>query len=152
MKTKLSVLFFCLCSLISFSACNSGNKQKQSTQLETLPTPVRDFLSQKYPAATILKIEKEQNGTEVDIQEKNIHKEIRFDIGNQWVSTHWNIKSDDVPVAIMEALASSAYNQYTIEDITLIERPSGTFYRFELKQENNEVDLVFDSKAQVAVQ
>ena len=72
MKTKLSVLLLYLCSLTLFAAC-SNNRQKQKTPAENVATPIRNFLKQKYPAATILKSEKETNGTEVDIQEKNLH-------------------------------------------------------------------------------
>ena len=64
MKTKLSVLLLYLCSLTLFAAC-SNNRQKQKTPAENVATPIRNFLKQKYPAATILKSEKETNGTEV---------------------------------------------------------------------------------------
>ena len=126
MKTKLYVLLLYLCSLTLFAAC-SNNRQKQKTPAENVATPIRNFLKQKYPAATILKSEKETNGTEVDIQEKSLHKEVWFDTKEQWVSTHWEISARDVPAAIMDALQNSAYNQYKIEDITAIERPDGLF-------------------------
>ena len=151
MKTKLSVLLLCLCSLTLFASC-SNNRQNQKAPAENIATPIRNFLKQKYPAATILKSEKETNGTEVDIQEKNIHKEVWFDTKEQWVSTYWDISAQDVPVAVMDALQSSAYNQYKVEDITVIERPDGLFYDFELKQDNNEVHVVHDSKAQIVTQ
>ena len=148
MKTKLSVLLLYLCSLTLFAAC-SNNRQKQKAPAENVATPIRNFLKQKYPAATILKSEKETNGTEVDIQEKNLHKEVWFDTKEQWVSTHWEISARDVPAAVMDALQSSAYNQYKIEDITAIERPDGLFYDFELKQDNNEIHIILDSEAQI---
>ena len=148
MKTKLSILLLCLCSLTLFAACNNS-RQKQKAPAENVATPILNFLKQKYPTATILKSEKEANGTEVDIQEKNVHKEVWFDSKDQWVSTHWEISGRDVPVAVMDALQSSAYNQYGVEDVTVIERPDGLFYDFELKQNNNEIHVVLDSKAQV---
>ena len=150
MKTKLSVLLLYLCSLTLFAAC-SNNRQKQKTPAENVATPIRNFLKQRYPAATILKSEKETNGTEVDIQEKNLHKEVWFDTKEQWVSTHWEISARDVPAAIMDALQNSAYNQYKIEDITAIERPDGLFYDFELKQDNNEIHIILDSEAQIVI-
>ena len=57
----------------------------------------------------------------------------------------------DVPVAVMDALQSSAYNQYKIEDITAIERPDGLFYDFELKQDNNEIHIILDSEAKIVI-
>ncbi len=74
MKTKLSVLLLYLCSLTLFAAC-SNNRQKQKTPAENVATPIRNFLKQKYPAATILKSEKETNGTEVDIQRSMVRHE-----------------------------------------------------------------------------
>lgn len=151
MKTKLSFWAFCFCSLLLFAACNNQQKQP-NTSVNTLSKALQEIITQKYPNAKVLKVEKEKNGTEVDIQERNIHKEVWFDTKDQWVSTKWEISSRDVPVAVMEALASSAYNQYNIEDITVIERPSGLYYDFELKLNNNEVHLVLDSLAQVVIQ
>ena len=148
MKTKLSVLLLCLCSLILFASCNNS-RQKVST--ENISTSILNFLKYKYPTATILKTEKEHDGTEVDIREKNIHKEIRFDTKDQWVSTKWEIGSRDVPVAIMDALLSSAYSGYSRPHITVIEKPDGLFYDFELKQDNNEIHVVFDSEAQIVI-
>ena len=134
MKTKLSVLLLYLCSLTLFAAC-SNNRQKQKTPAENVATPIRNFLKQKYPAATILKSD----------------KEVWFDTKEQWVSTHWEISTRDVPVAVMDALQSSAYNQYKIEDITAIERPDGLFYDFELKQDNNEIHIILDSEAKIVI-
>jgi len=125
MKTKLSVLLLYLCSLTLFAAC-SNNRQKQKTPAENVATPIRNFLKQKYPAATILKSEKETNGTEVDIQEKSLHKEVWFDTKEQWVSTHWEISTRD-------------------------ERPDGLFYDFELKQDNNEIHIILDSEAKIVI-
>lgn len=73
------------------------------------------------------------------------------DTKEQWVSTHWEISTRDVPVAVMDALQSSAYNQYKIEDITAIERPDGLFYDFELKQDNNEIHIILDSEAKIVI-
>ncbi|MCD7848941.1 MAG: PepSY-like domain-containing protein [Parabacteroides sp.] len=149
MKTKLSVLLLCLCSLTMFASCNNNSRQKVST--ENISTSILKFLKHKYPTATILKTEKEHAGTEVDIRGKNMHKEIWFDTKNQWVSTKWEIDSRNVPVAIMDALLSSAYSGYRIENITAIEKPDGLFYDFELKQDNNEIHVVFDSEAQIVI-
>lgn len=148
MRTKLSVLLLCLCGLTLLAACNDSH-QKQKAPAENVATPIRNLLKQMYPTATILKSEKEKNGTEVEIQEKDKRKEVWFDAKDQWVSTYWEISARDVPVAVMDALQSSAYNQYDVKDITVIERPDGLFYDFELKQDNNEIHVVLDSEAQI---
>lgn len=151
MKVKLSVFIFCICSMALFAGCKqSGNQQNDSTV--TLAQPLQQFIDKKYPEAKVLSVDKEKNGTEVDIQDKDIKKEVWFDTTGQWVSTRWNIKAKDVPMTIMEALVSSAYNQYKVEEITLVEKAKDTFYVFEMKLENNEVRIVFNSQAQVVVE
>lgn len=151
MKVKLSVFILCICSMVLFAGCKqNGNQQNDSTV--TLSQPLQQFIDKKYPEAKVLSVDKEKNGTEVDILDKDIKKEVWFDTTGQWVSTQWNIKAHEVPVAIMDALIYSAYNQYKVEDITLIEKATDTFYEFEMKQDNNEVRVVFDSMAQVVVQ
>lgn len=151
MKAKLSVFIFCVCSMFLLVSCNHKQPQ-QPTSAETLAQPIKKFISEKYPKAEILEVDKNKNGTEVDIQDKDKKRELWFDLSGKWVSTNWEIGARDVPVAIMDALVHSAYSQYKVEDITAVEKREGMFYEFKIKQDNNEVRVVFDSKAQVVVQ
>jgi hypothetical protein len=49
----------------------------------------------------------------------------------------------------MDNLTNSAYHEYKIDEVTQIDKPSGTFYVFKLEHENNEVRLTFNSEAQL---
>ena len=60
-----------------------------------------------------------------------------------------DIHAEDVPVDIMDNLTNSAYHEYKIDEVTQIDKPSGTFYVFKLEHENNEVRLTFNSEAQL---
>ena len=151
MKVKLSVLIFCICSVALLASCNH-TQNKQQALPETLAQPIKKFISDKYPEAQVTEVTKEKNGTEVDINDKDTEREVWFDMSGKWVSTSWKIKAQDVPVAIMDALIHSAYSQYKVEDITAVEKTEGMYYEFKIKQDNNEVRVVFDSKAQVVVQ
>ena len=151
MKVKLSVLILCVCSIALLASCNHNQNQQQAPT-ETLAQPIKNFISKKYPDARITEVTKEKNGTEVDIEDKDTEKELWFDLSGKWVSSSWKIKAQDVPVAIMDALIHSAYSQYKVEDITAVEKLEGMYYEFKIKQDNNEVRVVFDSKAQVVVQ
>ena len=53
------------------------------------------------------------------------------------------------PVDIIDNLTNSAYHEYKIDEVTQIDKPSGTFYVFKLEHENNEVRLTFNSEAQL---
>ncbi len=149
MKTKIANWFIYACCLFIGFACN-GKTQQQDTKTEkTTETVFSEFIQKQYPNAQIMTIEKEVNGTEANIKDNGIEKEVYFDNNKQWVSTSWEIKADQIPVAIMDGLLSSAYAEYDLKDITLIERPDGIFYVFDLSDNDNNVQVVYNSDAQV---
>ena len=93
-------------------------------------------------------METEINGTEVDIKDNGVEKELYFDNAKQWVSTSWDIKPDDVPVAIMGELENSAYALWGMKEVLIIERPDGIFYLFELTKDNNTVQVLYNQDGQ----
>lgn len=143
MNTKLFTFSLLVCSIWIFSGCRE--KQQKENQTTTIPQAIQKAIEQKYPNATILSFEKEHNGSEVEIQDQGIKKEVQLGSNNEWISTMWSIRAEDVPVNIVYALENSAYNQYDIQEVDVIERPQGLFYTYELKQFNNEVKITFDS-------
>lgn len=146
MKGKLSVLAILVCCLSLFIGCSNNQKQVKNTV--AVPKAIQSILNQQYPNATVLEFDKEKNGPEVKIQEKGVRKEVSFNTNNEWIYTKWDIRPEDVPVVVMDELASSVYNQYKVKEVDAIEKPAGMFYVFELKMDNNEVKLTFDSKGQ----
>lgn len=147
MKEKLSVLAILVCCISLFSGCN--DHQKKVNKTVEIPQALQNFISTKYPQATVLKFDQEKKGTEVDIKDKDINKEVVFNDKNEWISTKWDTRPEDVPVVVMDELASSAYNQYKVLEVDAIEKPAGMFYTFELKMDNNEVKLTFDAEGQL---
>ena len=63
--------------------------------------------------------------------------------------TDYDKDAAGVEVDIMDNLTNSAYHEYKIDEVTQIDKPSGTFYVFKLEHENNEVRLTFNSEAQL---
>lgn len=55
------------------------------------PSAIKELISEMYPGATILEIDTEAKGTEVDILHENIHKEVWLDTQNKWLYTEWEI-------------------------------------------------------------
>lgn len=153
------VLCLAACCAISFFAHTGGSTQYQETissgkpkgiDVAAIPQVIQSFIKQKYPGAVIRKYEKEGNNrTEVDVMHDGKRKEVYFDGQNQWLATEWEIRSEEVPSVVMIELVNSAYADYDVEEIDAIEKPSGLFYTFELKQFNNEVNLMFDSQGQL---
>lgn len=157
-KVTLQILF--ISCAVSLAACNSTAQKSDGTTQDALaagiagkevkiPQAIQDFIVKKYPNATIRKCEQEKNRFEVDILDKDKPKEVYFDSSNQWLSTEWEIRSEEVPAAVMAELTNSAYENYDVKEIDAIEKPAGMFYAFELKQFNDEVNLMFDSLGQL---
>ena len=97
MKEKLSVLAILVCCISLLAGCN--NHQKKVGQTVEVPQVFRNFISTKYPQATILKLDKEKSGTEIDIKDKGIHKEVSFNVKcvTPAISTQWDTRLEDVP-------------------------------------------------------
>lgn len=149
MKEKLSAFAILVLCVSLFAGC--GNSSKKGKETVNVPQDIQNIITEKYPKSTLLDFDKEKNGSEVEIDHKGTHKEVYFNTNNEWVKTKWDIRPEDVPVVVMDELSSSAYNQYKIDEVDVIENPSGTFYQFELSMDNNKVKLLFDSKGQLTV-
>ena len=151
MKTRLTIWFMCFCCLIAGFACGGKTQKQAETEpvKENTPESVfTAFVKQQYPNAEIVKMETEINGTEVDIKDNGVEKELYFDNAKQWVSTSWDIKPEDVPVAIMGELENSAYALWGMKEVLIIERPDGIFYLFELTKDNNTVQVLYNQDGQ----
>lgn len=147
MKVKLSVLAILVGCLFLLITCS--DQQKKANKAIDMPLVIQKALKEKYPKATVLDFEKENNGSEVDIQERGTRKEVFFDTNGKWLYTKWDIHPEKVPVVIMDELVSSIYKQYKVKEVNVIEKPTGTFYVFDLKHHNNEVKITFNSMGQV---
>ena len=93
MKEKLSVLAILVCCISLFTGCN--DHQKKVNKTVEIPQALQNFISTKYPKATVLKFDQEKKGTEVDIKDKDINKEVVFNDKNEWISTKWDTRPED---------------------------------------------------------
>ena len=74
--------------------------------------------------------------TEVDIIDGNISKEIVFNSSNEWISTSWDVRRNELPETVTHAIASSEkYAGYQIDDADFVETPDeGEYYLVELEK------------------
>lgn len=146
LKSSFTAILFIGCGLLFATGCQ---QQKKGNTDKDVPQAVRQVILQKYPGATITDYDKDAAGAEVDIRDKGVKKEILLGVNNEWISTKQDIRAESVPVVVMDNLTNSAYHEYHIEEVSQVERTSGTYYVFELKQNNNEVKLTFNSDGQL---
>lgn len=146
MKTKLFLVAFLACCAFILAGCHS-NKHDDG-KMASLPQPIQKILKQKYPDCTVTSYDKDAAGYEVDITDNNRQREVMFGANNEWLSSKWEMKANEVPPVIMDELTSSQYKDFKIKEIDAIDKPSGMFYVFELNHHNNDVHLTFNSKGQ----
>ncbi|MFR3853909.1 MAG: PepSY-like domain-containing protein, partial [Odoribacter splanchnicus] len=109
-----------------------------------LPASLRQFIQNKYPNSRIIETETEHNRTEVDIIHENRSKEVIFDASGNWLNTHYDVRQNEVETAVMNALKTSAYADYIIDDIERYETPDQTYYLFELEKGAKEIKIKID--------
>lgn len=107
---------------------------------EMTPQTALTFIQQKYPQAKIVEVDQENGRVKIDIMDNRIMKEVVFDHNNQWIVTSWDVRQANVPTNVMNALQSSEYGKYRIDDIEYEERADGTnVYLFEVEQGQKEI-------------
>ncbi len=132
LKVSFTAILFMSCCLFLTVGCQ---QKKQGFDDKSVSQAIQKVIQIKYPGATIT--------------DKGVKKEVLLGKNNEWLSTKFDIHAEDVPVDIMDNLTNSAYHEYKIDEVTQIDKPSGTFYVFKLEHENNEVRLTFNSEAQL---
>lgn len=118
-------------------------------QPTVVPQAITDAINEMYPGATILEFDSEKTGFEVDILHNNIYKDVYFNTGNEWLYTEWDIKEVNLPAIIMNAYKASEYKDYRIDDIDVIENPTGISYVLELEKGNDEVKMTISSEGKI---
>lgn len=118
---------------------------------EALPAAISTFITTKYPDARIVEVEKKNGITEVEIIHEKRGKEVRFNIENTWLDTHYDVFQNEVEHTVTEALSHSEYAGYAIDEIEKYETSSEYYYLFELEQGNLEVNIKIDQNGNLSL-
>ena len=106
---------------------------------------VDEYLAANYPGARVIDVDVESEGTEVEIIDNGVKRELLFDRNGAWQYTKTEVRRSELPAAVTGAWASSQYaeaNGYRLDDADYFETASdGTFYRLELESRNGDVKL-----------
>lgn len=118
---------------------------------EILPAAISTFITTKYPSARIVEVEIKNGITEVDIIHEKRGKEVRFNIENSWIDTHYNVSKNEIEQTVTEALSQSEYAGYYIDEIEKYETTSDHYYLFELERGNLEVTIKIDQNGNLSL-
>lgn len=92
------------------------------------------------------KSDRDYGFTEVDIIHfdsdinRNTSKEVLFDKNGEWYSTSWDVRKNELPVAVTTTI-SNQYAGYQIDDAEYFEMAAGTAYYLIELEGNNTLDI-----------
>ena len=115
---------------------------------------IEAYIASNYPDARIIDIDRENGMTEVEILDGSVCRELLFDVTETWLYTKTEVRRSDVPATVMQALESSQYASYRIDDVDFYQTPEGEFYRFDLESASGDVkiDITPDGTVSVAAE
>ncbi|MCF8370865.1 MAG: PepSY-like domain-containing protein [Bacteroidales bacterium] len=139
MKNLLIVIV--VVSLFVLNACAQKAKD--------VPANVQSTFSQKFPTATKVKWEKENDKEwEAEFKLDGIEYSASFNIEGTWLETEHKIKKSEIPTLVKNTL-DTQFEGYKIEEPEIIESADGTFYEFELEKGKLEIEVQIDSNGLV---
>lgn len=109
-------------------------------------TGVDEYLAANYPDARVIDVDTEYEGTEVEILDGGVTRELLFDRNGAWQYTKTEVRRTALPAAVTAAWAASEYseaNGYRLDDADYYETAAdGNYYRLELESRNGDVKLM----------
>lgn len=95
------------------------------------------FVTEHYPGAVIKDRDFEHGMYEVEIRHEGRDKDLLFTADFVWVSTEWEVRINELPQAVKDALAA-AYPDSKIDEADYFESPESIYYIVELKKRHDE--------------
>ncbi len=106
-----------------------------------LSEKITNFLKEKYPNASIIEVDFEDNFFEVEIIENKIVRDIIFDKDSNWKATITEVEEEDLPQAVKDAIANSEYAEAEIDDIDFYETADKNYYVIEIEINDKEIEI-----------
>jgi hypothetical protein len=106
-----------------------------------VPSNVKDGFAKKFPTATKVKWEKE-NDTEYEATFKMDGKSIsaNFDIQGNWMETEWEVRIKELPEAVVTAVTDK-YPGFEIDVAEYCETPDFTGYEMEIEKSEGKEEV-----------
>ncbi|WP_295939509.1 PepSY-like domain-containing protein [uncultured Alistipes sp.] len=133
--------------LLRAVADTDGNDDHDNMLPEELSPAIRNFIAQKYPDARIVDAEREKGYIEVEIIDDRIPRDVYFGTDETWLRTKTEIRRSEVPTVVMQALQSSKYGGWEIDDIDHFVDADGEWYLFELEDPQSDREVSFRIEA-----
>lgn len=133
--------------MISEEVDSDGKPNDYTGYLPQAPTTgINSWIEQNYPGAKIVDIDKEKNGTEVELIHNNKKYEVWFDQSDVWQQTKIEYGSRNVP-DVVTAFVNANYPDYRIDDVDqyITKDNAEGYYCIELEQGKREHKVYIDA-------
>ena len=127
--------------IFNLNACGQTSKD--------VPANIKTAFSKKFPKATKVKWEKE-NDKEWEAEFKINGKEYsaNFNTNENWLETEYKIKKSEIPTAVINTL-DNEFADYEIEETEISETVDGKVYEFELEKNETDMEVTIDPNGKV---
>jgi len=133
-------LFILVVMAISLIAC-----------AQTPPQPVTKSFNSKFPGATNIKWDQEEeNEWEAGFKMNGSKMTASFDNAGKWLETESKLKKSDLPGNVMSAV-SEAYKDWKIESVESIETPEMKAYELGLEKGKEEMEIQITPEGKITV-
>ncbi len=127
---------------VIFCSCDKENGNLATEPVDAATTKAAtEFVMQSYANAKIVEIERERGMIKAEIIHDNIEKEVYFNENREWLFTEWDVRIADLPQIVRDAIATTQYADYVIDDVNYIQKPAVEYYSVELEKGRHEVKL-----------
>ncbi len=110
-----------------------------------VPAAIKTYLTENFPQAVIMEVDKDKEGYDVDIMDGTVHKEIMFNAQMQWLSTNYDVDAATLPQAVKDAISQTEWADWTIYEVEFWQvKDQKDFYEIELAKGTEDHDLKID--------
>lgn len=116
---------------------------------------IEESIAALYPGARIVDVDRESEGTEVEIIDGGVARDLCFDRNGSWLYTRTELRRTELPAAVTGAWAGSEYAEtqgYRLDDADYFETAAdGNYYRLELESRNGDVKLKITPEGELSL-
>ncbi len=141
-------LLLIFAAVTMFAACNDDDKMfygpngPASTPQAALPQQANGYMEATYPDARIVDVDFENGVVEVEINDNGTRRDVYFTADGEWLRTTTDVKYQNLPQEILDAIAASEYAAWRADDADWVESPEGEWYEVELEERGTEREVI----------
>jgi predicted small lipoprotein YifL/sulfur carrier protein ThiS len=137
---KNLILVIAIAAIFSLQACG---------QKENVPAKTKASFTQKFPDATKVKWDKEEDNVwETEFKMDGKEYSANFDSEGKWMETEYEIKTSELPPAVKTTI-DNEFKDYDIEEVEVSETPDGKVFELQMEVDENDIEVAISPNGKV---